>query len=64
MVWRKKHCAGRRKRERIAVLKQKQPIITAVEIGHFITDKTRRELHRAAWRAQRAPIVRAIITLK
>jgi len=33
MVWRKKHRADRRKRERIAALKQKQPIITAIEIG-------------------------------
>jgi len=37
--------SGRRKRERIAAL-QKQPIITAIEIGYFITDK--RNIRRAA----------------
>jgi len=53
MVWRNKHRAGRRKRERIAAL-QKRPIITAVETGHFLTDRMRQQLRRAAWRAQHA----------
>jgi len=44
MIWRKKHCAGRRKREHIVALKQKQLIITAIEIGHFITDKAKHHL--------------------
>jgi len=54
MVWRNKHRTGRRKRERIAALKQKQPIITAIETGHFIADKAKLQLRRAAWRAQHA----------
>jgi len=48
MVWRKKHRADRRKRECIAALKQKQPIITAIETGHFIADKAKHQLRRAA----------------
>jgi len=44
MVWRKKHRAGCRKRERIAGLKQKQPIITAIETGYFITDEAKCQL--------------------
>jgi len=54
MVWRNMHRAGCRKRERIAVLKQKQPIITAIETGYFIADKAKQQLRRAAWRAQHA----------
>jgi len=51
MVWRNKHRAGRRKRERIVVL-QKQPKITAVESGQFISEHAKRQLQRAAWRAR------------
>jgi len=52
MVWRNKHRASRRKREHIAAL-QKRPTITAVETGHYVTDRTK-HLRRAAWRAQHA----------
>jgi len=50
MVWLvdKKHRAGRRKHERIAALKQKQSIITAIETGHFMIDEAKRQLRRAA----------------
>jgi len=54
MVWRKKHRVGHRKRKRIATLKQKQPVIAIIETSHFITDNARRQLRRAAWRAQHA----------
>jgi len=47
MVWRNKHRTGRKKRERIAALK-KGPIITAVEIGRYISDKTKQQLRRSA----------------
>jgi len=53
MVWRKKHRAGRRKRERIAALR-KGPTITSVEIGQYISEKTKQRLHRSAWRARYA----------
>jgi len=53
MVWRNKHRAGRRKRERIAALR-KGPIITSVETGQYITDKTKQQLRRSAWRARHA----------
>jgi len=52
MVWRNKHRAGRRKRERIAAL-QKRPTIIAIETGHYI-DQAKQQLRRAAWRAQHA----------
>jgi len=51
MVWRNKHRAGRRKRERIAASK-KQPTIIAVEKGYFLSDRTKQQLQRAAWRAR------------
>jgi len=51
MVWRNKHRASRRKRERIAAL-QKQPKITAVESGQFISEHAKRQLQRTAWRAR------------
>jgi len=53
MVWRKKHRAGRKKRERIAA-SQKGPIITSVETGQFLTETTRQHLRRRAWRARHA----------
>jgi len=53
MVWRNRHRAGRRKRERIATL-QKQPKITAIETGDFISDHAKQQLRRAAWRARHA----------
>jgi len=53
MVWRNKHRAGRRKREHIAALR-KQPIITEIESGKFISDHAKRQLLRAAWREQHA----------
>jgi len=53
MVWRNKHRAGRRKRERIAAL-QKHPKITEIESGKFISEHAKRQLRRAAWRAQYA----------
>jgi len=40
MVWRNKHRAGRKKRERIATL-TKGPTITSVEAGRYISDKKR-----------------------
>jgi len=55
MVWRNKHRAGRRKRERIIAL-QNQPKITAIESGHFVSDHTKRQLRRAAWRARHADL--------
>jgi len=33
---------------------QRQPKITAVESGQFISDHTKRQLQRAAWRARHA----------
>jgi len=53
MVWRNKHRGGRRERERIAVL-QRQPKITAVESGQFISEHAKRQLQRAACRARHA----------
>jgi len=53
MVWRNKHRAGRRKRERIAEL-QKRPTITAIETGQFLSDSAKQKLRRAAWRARHA----------
>jgi len=53
MVWRNHHRAGRRKREHIAAL-QKRPIITTVETGNFLTDRTKQQLRRAVWQAQHA----------
>jgi len=53
MVWRNKHRAGRRKRERIIALK-KGPIITSVEIGQFVSDEIKQQLRRSAWRAKHA----------
>jgi len=53
MVWRNHHRAGRRKRERIAIL-QKRPTITAIETGQFLSDSAKRKLQRAAWRARHA----------
>jgi len=53
MVWRNKHRAGRRKRECIAAL-QRQPKITAVESGQFISEHAKRQLQWAAWRARHA----------
>jgi len=53
MVWRNKHRAGRRKRERIAAL-QRQPKITAVVSGQFISEHAKQQLQRAAWRARHA----------
>jgi len=35
-------------------LKQKQPIITAIKTDHFIIDKARHQLRKAALRAQYA----------
>jgi len=52
MVWRNKHRSGRRKRERIAAL-QRQPKITAIESGQFISDRTKQQLQRA-WQARHA----------
>jgi len=63
MVWRNKHRAGRRKRERIAAL-QKGLTITSVETGHYISERTKQQLRRAAWRVRHAPIVRSTITQK
>jgi len=51
MVWRNKHRAGRRKRERIAALK-KGPVISSVETGQYISDKAKQQLRRNAWRAK------------
>jgi len=51
MVWRNHYRVGRRKRERIAIL-QKQPTITAIETGQFLSGSTKRKLQRAAWRAR------------
>jgi len=53
MVWRNKHRAGRRKRERIAALK-KGPIITSVESGQFVSDELKQQLRRSAWRTKHA----------
>jgi len=53
MVWRNKHRAGRRKRERIAALK-KGPVISSVETGRYISDKAKQQLRRSAWRAKHA----------
>jgi len=53
MVWRNKHRADRRKRERIAAL-QKGRTIISIETGHYISERTKQQLRRAAWRAQRA----------
>jgi len=51
MVWRNHHRAGRKKREHIAAL-QRRPTITAIETGHYISEQTKQQLHRAAWRAR------------
>jgi len=53
MVWRNKQRTGRRNREPIAAL-QKHPKITSIESGKFISDHAKRQLQRAAWRAQHA----------
>jgi len=53
MVWRNKHRAGRRKRERIAAL-WKGPTITSVETGQYTSEQTRQHLRRSAWRARYA----------
>jgi len=53
MVWRNKHRAGRRKRERIAALR-KGPVITSIESGQFISDEIRQQLRLSAWRAKYA----------
>jgi len=53
MVWRTKHRAGRRKRERIAALK-KGPVISSVETGRYISDKAKQQLRRSAWRSKHA----------
>jgi len=53
MVWRNKHRADRRKRERIAAL-QRQPKITTVESSQFISEHAKRQFQRTAWRARHA----------
>jgi len=55
MVWRNRHRAGHRKRERIITL-QKQPKITAIKTGDFISDHAKQQLRRAAWRARHADL--------
>jgi len=53
MVWRNHHRAGRKKRERIALLR-KRPTIIAIETGQFLPDSVKQKLQRAAWRARHA----------
>jgi len=60
MVWRKKY----RRRKRTAALKQKQPIITAIETGNFITDNARCQLRRTAWRAQHTNLLSNLSTIE
>jgi len=64
MVWRKKHRAGRRRHERIAALKQKQPIITTVETG-ITSSRTQLDVNYGEPRGElKMPTVRATIALK
>jgi len=51
MVWRNKHRADRRKRERITA-SLKRPTITSVETEQYIFEQTRQRLRRAVWRAR------------